>query len=68
MNPNPQPLSGEIYFGSVTVNWTRQKVQLALTTKGRKRTVVELRREKDETLENVAKRLVRDLRALNGGR
>lgn len=58
----PQPIP--IPFSSLSISFSSRKVGLVLSTpgQGRKRTIVEVPRTRDEKLEVAAKRVVRELR------
>ncbi|THG93279.1 hypothetical protein EW026_g2862 [Hermanssonia centrifuga] len=49
-------------FGALSVSFSSRRVGLVLTTKERKRTIVETERAKDERLEIAAKKLVKELK------
>jgi hypothetical protein len=51
-----------IPFSALSVSFSSRKVGLAMTSGGRKRTIVEVTRTRDEKLEVAAKRLVRELK------
>jgi len=53
--------SDAIPFAQISVSFTPRKVGLVRTVSGRRRTLVEVARERNESLESVAKRLVREL-------
>ena len=55
--PSPLP------FSSLSVTFSPRSVGLVLTSKGRKRTIVQTARARDEKLEVTAKKLVKELRA-----
>ncbi|KII90211.1 hypothetical protein PLICRDRAFT_107733 [Plicaturopsis crispa FD-325 SS-3] len=52
----------QLPFASLTVSFGSRKAGLILASGGRKRTIVEVARTRDEKLEMAAKRLVRDLK------
>lgn len=55
----PVPMS----FNSLSISFSPRRVGLVLTASGRKRTIVDVARTRDEKLEVTAKRLVRQLKA-----
>lgn len=51
-----------ISFSALSVNFSSRRLGLVLTTRERKRTIVEVVRTRDERLETGAKRLIQELR------
>lgn len=56
-----------IPFSMLSVSFSPRKVGLVLTSKGRKRTIVEVARTRDEKLEVAAKKLVKELKVWLAG-